>query len=191
VLLSPRSSTVLFDTLSASHSGTFSGYSGPLFDGSTLLCASFTTTKTKPINIAMNLTAHSPNDAQSVSVYLVGDDGTGGGDGLAGSPDTGNVVMIGTIQDSALVVGGITTITINGATMTLQVPTQNNVYWLTLVTDDGPDTGQTFGWAYNVNDAHGVGTAGQAVWIDAQGSSSPINGSGYQGPFVMKITQTG
>lgn len=119
-------------------------------------------------------------------VYLVADDGTGGGIGHAGAPDFGNIEFIGTIPDSLIAdqsTGSPTIFTLYDVANALPGGTQNQEYWLAL---DFSSDNSSAEWVYNAN-AAGVGTANQLAFTDYYGGAYPIDGTGVAGPFGVVV----
>ena len=184
---------VYFDTINPP-AGPATGYDGPVSDGATYMAASFSVPVAAEFSsIALNLSANTPTDGGSVLVYLVADNGSGGGAGLAGMPTysggtsfTGytNDVLLGTIADSALATTGVgsSLVSLNvssAAEAAVAATTKNNEYWIALV-----GSSSSFNWDYNGN-GNGIGTAGQSYFNNF--SSSLSAASDTTGPYQFQV----
>lgn len=170
---------VVFDTIT---SVAPVNYSGPGSDGSNILAASFAVAGMPDFNsISFLMLANDPTDGGSVMVYLVPDDGSGSGPGVAGNPYFSIAIEIGSIADSSLSAaadGNPTLVSISGIVNTLS--SSNNEYWIAL-----DATNSSAEWVYNADDA-GVGTADQSSYSDYN-SLYPDNGSFGPGAFAMIV----
>jgi len=124
-----------------------------------------------------------PNGAGSATVYLVPDDGTGTGVGVAGNPaftvnGSGAVdaftgaQTLGVVDDSSL------ENTPSPVTFAIPAgsPDGNGEYWIGLLLSDD----STIGWSYS-GDGAGIGTAGQSYFNEATGpGSAPDTQGSYQ-----------
>jgi hypothetical protein len=167
--------TVVFDSLDVA-AGSFNDGSDGV--GQQPLAASFFTSGPPNFSsITLELAATAPTDNGSIGVYIVPDDGTGGGLGKAGSPtytSSGGTFtaftgaqQVATILDSSLTASpGAVTVQI----APLTVSTLNNEYWVGLVYSGGSSAN----WYFN-SDGSGVGTANQA----------DFNSNGGLGPFSL------
>jgi hypothetical protein len=126
--------------------------------------ASFYAPATNFTQFSLMLSDVTPSDTGSVLVYLVPDDGTGGGKGLAGSPVTiapTSGELVGTIYDAALSsTPSLVKVSVSSAIASL--PTLNDEYWVELVFSSASQAR----WEYGSNDTGGLGLAGQKA-LDA------------------------
>jgi hypothetical protein len=170
---------IVFDTIT---SGTPVNYSGPGADGSNVVAASFTVAGTLNFNsISFLMMADDPTDGGSVMVYLVPDDGSGAGNGVAGNPYFSGAIEIGSIEDSSMSAtadANPSFLTLSGTLSTLD--STNNEYWIAL---DASNSSAE--WVYNVDDA-GIGTADQSSYSDYNGLY-PDDGSFGPGAFAMIV----
>lgn len=125
------------------------------------LAQSFTTATPdfSQVQIGLSL-SNTSNTSGSVMVYLVADSGTGGGIGVAGTPNFGTETLLGTIQGSALT-GNDQLLGINfspALSSTYAVGNTNQEYWIALsFTSDSAAA-----WDYGT--AAPVGNAGQSAY---------------------------
>jgi len=179
MLASPASADVIYDTL---HQGGLLSATGIPNLGP--LAISFdvpTATTITDVQLLMN--AITPGDGGTVMVYLVPDDGTGGGTGKAGSPSGGTAFngksLIGTIADSQLVAA-----TTNGPgqqASVINLPESLSVaageYWLGFTEDSGGSAKLVFDLNYTPGPGNSIGTAFQNDFSNQGGSleNYPVN----------------
>ena len=117
-------------------------------------------------SITLEMSATTPTDNGSIGVYIVPDDGTGGGLGKAGSPTYApggatftafsGAQQVGTILDSSLN-SSPGAVTVKIAPNTPTVSTSDGEYWVGLVYTGSSSAA----WYFN-KDGSGIGTANQA-----------------------------
>jgi hypothetical protein len=155
---------VVFDSLNVVAGSFNAGSDG--FTEQPLAASFFTSGPPDFSSITLELAATAPADNGSIGVYLVPDDGTGGGLGKAGSPTytpggatftafTG-AQQVGTILDSSLSTSP-SAVTVKIAPNTPTVSTSDGEYWVGLVYS-GSSSAQ---WYFS-SDGSGIGTANQA-----------------------------
>jgi hypothetical protein len=128
-------------------------------DGNSYAAASFYAPATNFTQISLMLSDITPSDTGSVLVYLVPDNGAGGGKGLAGSPVTiapTNSQLIGTIFDSALS-STPSLVNVSVSSSIASLPTLNDEYWVELIFSSASKAM----WEYGSNATGGVGLKGQ------------------------------
>ena len=174
---------VVFDSLNVAPGSFNAGSDG--FTEQPLAASFFTSGSPSFSNITLELAATAPADNGSIGVYIVPDDGTGGGLGKAGSPTytpggatftafTG-AQQVGTILDSSLT-SSPQAVTVKIAPNTPTVSTSDGEYWVGLVYS-GSSSAQ---WYFN-SDGSGIGTANQADFNSNGGLGSfPVTTGAYE-----------
>ena len=171
------SAAVVFNSLNVAAGSFNAGSDG--FTEQPLAASFFASGSPTFSSITLELAATAPADNGSIGVYIVPDDGTGGGLGKGGSPTytpggaafsafTG-AQRVGTILDSSLSTSP-SAVTVKVAPNTPTVTTSDGEYWVGLVYS-GSSSAQ---WYFN-SDGSGVGTANQA----------DFNSNGGLGPFPV------
>ena len=165
---------VVFDSLDVAANVFNHGSDG--FAQQPLAASFFTSGPPDFSSITLELAATAPADNGSIGVYIIPDDGTGGGLGIPGSPTytpggatftafTG-AQKVGTILDSSLT-SSPGAVTVNIAADTPTVSTLNDEYWVGLVYS-GSSSAK---WYFN-SDGSGVGTTNQADFNSLGGLGS-------------------
>ena len=151
---------VVFDSLDVAANVFNHGNDG--FAQQPLAASFFTSGPPDFSSITLELAATAPTDNGSIGVYIVPDDGTGGGLGKAGSPTytpggasftafTG-AQQVGTILDNSLT-SSPSAVTVKIAADTPMVSTLNGEYWVGLVYTGGSSAE----WYFN-SDGSGIGS---------------------------------
>jgi hypothetical protein len=174
---------VVFDSLDVAAGSFNAGSDG--FTEQPLAASFFASGSPVFSNITLELAATTPTDNGSIGVYIVPDDGTGGGLGKAGTPTytpggatfsafTG-AQQVGTILDSSLT-SSPGAVTVKIAPNTPTVSTSDGEYWVGLVYS-GSSSAR---WYFN-SDGSGIGTANQANFNSAGGLGSfPVSTGAYE-----------
>jgi hypothetical protein len=187
--------TVIFDT--STGIVPFSA-DGPVSDSTTIAGDSFTPGSLDFNTVTLSLSADTPTDGKSVSVYLYADSGAGNSDGVPGVP-TGTGLLLGNIADSALLETSIAAInsgpggpdSIGLPSLTFSVPagftTSNDEYWI--VADM---TGSSAELYYNAPGDGGIGTVSQSYISNYNVSSglaaAQTDGLGAYALIVSEVT---
>ena len=167
---------------------------GPTEDGINDMADSFSAPSPASLNgalLTLDLSALNPGDARSTMVYLVPDDGTGGGTGMPGFPTSQSNTspytfstpsasdLIGTILDSSLT----TSASLYSLTITLPVgfATQNDEYWIVL-----ESTTSSISWFWNMATPAGLYGSNQA----ATSTGNVPGPDNVYGGYMMSVTST-
>ncbi|MBS0642773.1 MAG: PEP-CTERM sorting domain-containing protein [Proteobacteria bacterium] len=130
----------------------------------------------------------------SALIYLVPDDGTGGGVGIAGKPqftspamftNFNNAVQIGEVLDTDLAANVVTYLNLyvpDSAFNAVAAFSANEEYWIAVV----PSADSATEWAYN-NGQPGVGYAGQSNWIFVNDPTGEFDGNPYVGQSYFTV----
>ena len=194
--------TVYFDSANVA-SPTY-GYDGKS-DGVIAAADSFTAGTPDFSQVSMLLSADTPTDGGSVSVFLVPDDGTGSM-GVAGNPQastSGGVfsgfsgaTLVGTISDASLAATGtgttLASLSVSPA-IAASVSAPNKAYWIGLELSAGSSAEWYFG-----PDSTGAGATNQSNWYafsSAQGggtgtvlNSFDASAGGVGGPYALIVS---
>lgn len=168
-------------------------------DHTGLIGQSFYAPKTPTLGAAATLllSAASPRDGGSIPIYLVADNGSGAGAGIAGNPTYAptpggtsfsgftNDVLLGSIADASLNSSPtLASIRISSAAFsTVSAETSHGEYWLLANIGGNADE-----WYDNDGNPSGQGAANQAYWNNFGGTYGPSTaiGSG-DGPYDLIV----
>lgn len=175
----PANATVIYNTIHPTPAGQTSatalnGANGPV------AISFFTSTATTLTGIQLLMNANTANDGGTVFVYLVPDDGTGGGVGKAGAPTGGSAftgkTLLTSFSDNLLTLAGGSVPPQNASVIDLHlsVPIPAGEYWIGLTNS----VGGTAKMALDVNAySGGTGTAFQRDFITAGPYSAADGGT--------------
>jgi len=195
-----RAGTTYFDSVTVTGTDANAGSDGysesSVGDGGTLLAESFTAPAADFADVSFTLSAANPSDGGSTLVYLVADDGAGGGIGIAGNPTYApggtsftnftNSQLIGSIADSSLTSSPTETALLwidSSAVAAVAAATQNQEYWIVLDT-----TNSSADWYYNSGTPEGLGASNQGYWNNVSNNYGASGGFGSgSGPYEMIV----
>jgi hypothetical protein len=189
---------IVYDSVDSGASSAV-GYNGPQDGGSTTLIGNSFTSSTPDFSSISLLLSVGASDAGSFMIYLVPDNGSGGGNGLAGDPTISSgspsysftsftgAQLLGTYSDSSLT---STPSLLTIASVTSTITTANQEYWVVLAANAGSAAGpgSSVQWSYN-SDNTDPGSTGQSFINNyAGGSLLPVAQDNAGGIYQMSVS---